>query len=200
MPQPVPEDEFLCWAASVGVGFDPRYPDAHSLCLLPAREAARFWVRPADAATWPHFAGSILKGLDQWEVGYLRPRFGRWPRSADPLSANDGIRDVVLRGAGVPDGWVGAVGYSRSERSAVLAVLFAYLAFGWHSDDDLFFVPDHGRQVVQTDHHDVIHAECETEERVRELVEHMTAAGYPPPTEPPDETFRWPHWMPRADG
>ena len=33
-------------------------------------------------------------------------------------------------------------------------MLFAYLAFGWCVDDDLFFVPDHGRQLLHADHHD----------------------------------------------
>ena len=74
-------------------------------------------------------------------------------------------------------------------------MLFAYLAFGWCVDDDLFFVPDHGRQLLQTDHHDVIHVECASEDRVRRLVAHMDEAGYELPEEPPDETFRRPAWM-----
>jgi hypothetical protein len=86
--------------------------------------------------------------------------------------------------------------YSRSEQFAVSAVMFAYLAFGWCSDDDLFFIPDHGRQVIQTDHHDVIHVECADEGRVLEFVSHLESAGYLLPVEPPDATFLWPRWMP----
>ncbi len=197
MAEAAASDAFLAWAAGVGVGFDPRYPDARCLGLLPPRDSARFWALPGDPGTWPHFAASVLGGLDRWEAGYLWPRPGRWPAAADSQSASERVRDVVLRGAGVPDGWAGAVRFGRSERPAVLAAVFAYLAFGWCSGDDLYFVPDHGRQVVQTDHHDVIHVECGDEGRVAELVGHMAAAGYPLPTEPPDETFKWPGWMPR---
>jgi hypothetical protein len=85
----------------------------------------------------------------------------------------------------------------RDEQAAAVAVLFVYLAFGGDSLDDLFFVPDHARQVVQSSHHDVVHVACRDEARVRELVRHMEAAGYPLPTEPPDATFKWPAWMPR---
>ena len=58
------------------------------------------------------------------------------------------MRDVMLRGAGIPDGWRGAVRFERDEENVLLAVLFAYLAFGWCVDDDLFLVPDHGRQLL----------------------------------------------------
>ena len=65
------------------------------------------------------------------------------------------------------------------------------------SPDDLFFIPDHGRQLLQTDHHDVIHVRCADEARVLELVKHMEQEGYALPTEPPDATFIWQAWMPQ---
>jgi hypothetical protein len=101
----------------------------------------------------------------------------------------------VLRGAGIPDGWTGAIGFEREEESLLIAVVFVHLLFGWCVDDDLYFVPNHGRQVLQTDHHGVIHARCRSEARVLELVAHMKEQGYELPTEPPDATFRWPAWM-----
>jgi len=187
--------EFLRWAAGVGVGFDERYPDSRYLSLLPPRDHARFWVLPADPATWPHFAASLLSGLDEWAAGLLWPCAGDWPDSRRSKSYNEGVRDVVLRGAGVPDEWRGAVRFERDEENVLLAVLFAYLAFGWGRDDDLFFVPDHGRQLLHTSHHDVIHAQCTSEERVQKLVGHMAKEGYELPTEPPDWTFKRPAWM-----
>jgi hypothetical protein len=195
MAEAVAGDAFLAWAAGVGVGFDPRYPDSRSLGLLPPRESARFWKLPGEIGNWPHFAGTILEGLDWWDTGYLWPRSGKWPAAVESCSHNERVRDVMLLGSGVPDGWVGAMRFARGEESAVVAVLFAYLAFGWCSDEDLYFIPDHGRQVVQTDHHDVVHVECAEEARVLELVGHMEVAGYPLPSELPDETFRRPHWM-----
>jgi hypothetical protein len=108
------------------------------------------------------------------------------------------VREVVLRGAGIPDGWAGAVRVDRAEEPAVVAVLFAAMAFGWCGADDLFFVPDHARQVIRTDHHDVLHAQCASEGRMGALVGHTAAAGYELPTEPPDWTFKRPAWMGRG--
>src|SRR5262245_20152454 len=105
----VPGEAFLRWAAGVGVGFDPRYPDSRCLSLIPPREHARFWVLPADPFTWPRFAASLLGGLDEWGAGFLWPRAGSWPGSGRSQSYNEGVRDVLLRGAGIPDGWPGAV-------------------------------------------------------------------------------------------
>lgn len=77
----------------------------------------------------------------------------------------------------------------------LIAVLYAFLIFGWYTADDLHFVPNHGRQLLQTDHHNVIHVVCESEKRVQQLVAHMNAAGYELPRELPDETFKRPTWM-----
>ena len=67
--------------------------------------------------------------------------------------------------------------------------------FGWSVPDDLFVVPDHGRQLLQTDHHDVVHVDFAEEGMVEPFVRH-TAEEYPLPTEPPDWTFKRPDWMP----
>ncbi|MBN9524198.1 hypothetical protein J0H58_37755 [bacterium] len=138
---------------------------------------------------------SLLGGLDEWDTGLLWPRSGSWPQSAHSQSYHEGVRGVVLRGAGIPDGWAGAVRFERDEGDALIAVLFAAMMFGWNESDDLFFIPDHARQLLQTDHHDVIHARCRSEDRVRELVADMAAEGYELPTEPPDWTFKRPAWM-----
>ncbi len=188
-------DEFLRWAVEVGIGFDPRYPDARCLSLLPPSSHARFWVLPRDPATWPLFVTSLLFGLDEWATGLLWPRCGAWPDTGQSRSLNESVRGVVLRGAGIPSGWAGAVRFHRDEEDVLATVLFAFLTFSWSVVDDLFFIPDHGRQLVQTDHHDVIHAECASEGRVRQLVEVMAEAGYELPTEPPDWTFKRPAWM-----
>jgi hypothetical protein len=190
----VPAVEFWKWAAGAAVGVDPRYPDSGCLSLLPPSAHARFWVVPGDPATWPHFIASLLGGLDEWETGLLWPRSGSWPKSDQSQSYNQGVRDVLLRGAGIGDGWSGAVRFGRDE-DALLAVLFAFVAFGWCVDDDLFFLPDNGQALLQTDHHDVIHVECRSEQRVLELVAHMAEEGYELPTELPDWTFKRPTWM-----
>src|SRR5262245_25154761 len=189
----VRSEDFLRWASGAGVGFHPRYPD--QLTFLQLADHARFWVIPPDPAAWPHFIAALLGGLDEWAAGYFWPRAGTWPRAIRSESHNERVCDIVLRGAGVPDGWAGAIRFDRAEESAVVAVLFATMAFGWCGADDLYFVPDHAKQIVQTDHHDVLHANCASEERVKELAGHMMAAGYALPTELPDWTFKKPVWM-----
>ena len=72
------------------------------------------------------------------------------------------------------------------------------MALGGDSCSDLYFVPDHGRQIVWAGHHDVIHVECADEARIQDLVRHMDAAGFALPTEPPDVASKWPAWMPQG--
>lgn len=197
--QAVSSKEFWRLAAAQGFGVDPRYPDSGCLSLIPLTDHARFWVVPPDPATWPHFVSSLLDGLDQWEAGVLWPRSGVWPQSGQSRSHNSGVRNVILRGAGVPDGWAGAIRFEREEEDVLIAILFSAMAFGWCVDDDLFFIPEHARQMLQTDHHNVIHAECRFPECVRKLVAHMATEGYQLPTEPPDWTFKRPAWMNSAE-
>ena len=199
--EPVSSEDFLRWTSGVGIGFDPRYPESQCLSLLPPSEHTRFWVLPPDPATWPHFTASLLNGLDEWDNGFLWPRCGSWPNPAKSRSLNEGVRDVLLHGAGVPAGWAGAVRFSRDDEEDVLvAVMYAFLAFGWCGDDDLFFVPDHGRQLLQTDHHDVILVECSSGERMQKLVADIAKAGYQLPTKLPDWTFKHPTWMAAPSG
>jgi hypothetical protein len=47
---------------------------------------------------------SHLDGLDPWASGYLWPCSGRWPAPAECLTRNERVRQVTLRGAGIPDG------------------------------------------------------------------------------------------------
>ena len=171
-------------------------PDSPYLHLLPPSDHARFWVVKGDASGWPRFIATILARLDPWDHGFLWPREGVWPDAGS--SRNALVRDVMLRGAGIPANSAGAVRFERGETDALVAVLFAFVTFGWCGEDDLTFVPDHGQQLVQTDHHDVIHVQCRSEERMLEMTAKMLEKGYELPLEPPDWTFIRPAWMPPA--
>src|SRR4051812_48249718 len=105
--------DFLTWASERGIGFDPRYPDSRCLKLLGSLDQARFWTLPPYPETWPHFVASYLECLDEWETGCLWPRSGSWPESGQSQSYNAEVRDVLLRGAGVSDGWAGAIRVHR---------------------------------------------------------------------------------------
>ncbi len=188
-------DEFLKWAHGVGVGFDPRYTNTNWLRLLPPRESSRFWVLPDHPCAIPHLIGAILDGLDEWKAGYLWPRAGRWPPFTDAF-LHESVRDIIWRSAGMPDAWTGAAHVACDEVHGVIAALFASVALGGDSLSDLYFVPEHGRQIVWAGHHDAIHVECADDFRIEQLVRHMEKAKFLLPTEPPDATFRWPAWMP----
>jgi hypothetical protein len=172
-----------------------RYPDSGRLVLLPTTEHTRFWVVPDVPHAWPHFLASLLEGLDDWAMGFLWLMSGKWPQSGPSQSHNQGLRDIILRGAGSPVGCRGAIRFDRNEEKSLVAVLFASMAFGGCVDDDLSFTPDHAQQLVQTSHHDVVHAVCRFEARVRKLVAWMSGAGYELAAEPPDWTFKRPAWM-----
>lgn len=193
--------EFLEWAGGVGVGFDDRYPDARHLTLILACDHRRFWALPDYFTAWPNFIASLLDGLDPWSTLTVWPRSQRWPHSRTAEDIDERVRDVMFRGAGIPVGWPGAVRFEKRELDSVLGIVFVTFTFGWCSLDDLCLVPDHGRQLIHTDHHDVAHVGCRDEARVQTFVAHMNARGYPLPVAPPDATFRWPEWMgPEPDG
>src|SRR5262249_16076851 len=139
MAEAISGEEFLAWASSVGIGFDPRYPESDRLVLLAPQAASRFWEMPDHPYAIPGFVDKGLAGFDPVATGILWPRDGCW-YTADTFD-NEQVRDVIWRGAGVPLGWSGAVRVKRDERHAVVAVLFASLALGGDGCSDVFFVP-----------------------------------------------------------
>jgi hypothetical protein len=186
----VSAQEFSDWAAENGINVEEGF-----LSILPNRPYTRFWVFPPDPAMLPHFINTLLVGLDKWKTGLLWPRSGKWFEKGQFSAENEGVRDTVLSGVGVPKSFKGALQFDQTESDSVISILFVYLVFHWCGDDDLFFIPDHARQVLQTDHHDVVHVECLSEEQIEKFVAHMASEGYELPTELPDETFIRPAWM-----
>jgi hypothetical protein len=138
-------------------------------------------VLPDHPYSIPHFVEAVLNGLDRWEAGYLWPRIGRWPTGADPGLPNERVRDVIWQGLGMPGGWAGAARVDRDEWPAVVAALFASLALGGDLCSDLYFLPDHGQQIVWAGHHDAINVQCVDKARILELVRHLERAGYATP-------------------
>jgi len=191
----IPRKAFFTWASRAGIGINPRYPASGFISLIPSRRHARFWELPADSVRWPHFVATMVAGLDEWKTAYLWPRSGGWPAAPEEWSHNEAARDVLLHSIGIPRGWAGAVRLIRGEQDKLLAVLTTYCTFGGCVDDDLFFVPDHGKQLLHSDHHDAIHVECASKKRLLQLVKHMAEAGFDLPTELPDPTFKRPAWM-----
>jgi hypothetical protein len=197
---PLPRDEFLAWAEAQGAGPDDRYEEPRCLAFKPFRNIGRFWVVPQHPGTWPHFIASWLDGLEPWGSAYLWFRGGRWPGPAAPApyDTDKGIRETILRGAEIPIGFDGAVRFERQERDRMIAVIFAQIAFGETTVDDLFVVPEHTRTILWVDHHEVVHAEFARRGLVKPFVEHMQAKGYSLPSAAPDWTFKPQRWMKRT--
>jgi hypothetical protein len=96
---------------------------------------------------------------------------------------------------GIPNAGIGAAYFEREEENKLIAVMFVMMLFAVDSDDDLYFVPNHGQQLIKTDHHGVIHFKSLSEEGIQRAVRQLDEMGFPLPTKSPDETFKRPSWM-----
>ena len=185
----IPAAEFLSWARVHAIA-----PDPECLCYLGRRSHDRFWEVPQRAADLPFFLNHLLEGLDPWEHCYLWPRRG-WAYAGTRERPKEQMYGIILDSAGIRPDFDGAVRYPKSEMEKLTAAAFASLVFGWTVADDLFVIPDHARQIVQTSHHEVVHVTFAEEQRVATYVEHMAAEEYVLPSELPDATFKRPDWM-----
>ena len=191
----IPTDRFVEWCAARHIQPDDRYSPPECLVYVPPCRHHRFWPVPERAAEIPFFASHLLAGFDPWAECFAWPRGGVWPDWGSSERIAQSVQDVILRGAGVPPDLHGAVRFTRDELPKLVTVIFAKLAFGWSVIDDLFVVPDHGRQFLQTDHHDVVHVEFSDSKYIAPFIKHMADEDYALPTELPDATFKKPDWM-----
>jgi len=133
--------------------------------------------------------------MGDWQSCYTWRHMGSWPQSVVAERVNDVVERRILEGLGVPLGTNAVVEFPRSEYDTLVTLLFSTTIFGWSVGEDLYVVPDHGRQLLKTDHHGVIHVSFRTEESLNECVEEMARRGFPLPKEVPDPTFKQPEWM-----
>ena len=87
-----------------------------------------------------------------------------------------------------------------AEYDRLVTLLFSTTIFGWSVGEDLYVVPEHGRHLLQTDHHGVIHMSFRTEESLNHCIVEMDRRGFPLPDEVPDSTFKQPRWMKNSEG
>jgi len=189
------ESEFLAWASRSGFHIDPRYPQSAVLALHPASEHHRFWEVPVEPERRPYFIASLLECMGDWQACHVWRHMGSWPEAAIPERINDVVELRILRGLGLPLGTAAVVEYARDEYDSLLTLLFSTTIFGWSVSEDLYVVPNHGRHLLQTDHHGVFHVCFRTEDSLDRCVEEMERRGFPLPGEVPDATFKQPGWM-----
>jgi hypothetical protein len=190
------EQAFLEWAAGKGLRLDPRYP--HSAVLGFRQESeSRFWVVPEEPARRPHLIASLLELMGEWQLCHVWRHLGSWPDPAtvDIRRVNEMVECCILRGLGLPLGTADVVVFDRGDLAALTTLLFSTTVFGWSAGEDLYVVPDHGRHVLQTDHHDVIHVSFHDAGEIEHWVAEMARRGFELPEDVPDETFKRPSWM-----
>jgi hypothetical protein len=187
-------NEFSAWASQRGIGVIS--PDGASagayywLNYLSSPGDGRFWGFPWEKSELLALIARVLNALDPWQSCWVFKREGGWSYAED----GDG-RDVILHSIGIPEGFQGAVGFAASEKAGLILLLVTQIAFGWYVLDDVWVVPDHGRQMIYTDHDGAVHVRFAEVERVDSFVQTLAKNGFPLPEEPPNETFRWPDWM-----
>jgi len=204
---PVSAKDFLVWAAQREIICDDRHSTSEqALVFKPYRSFQRFWECPQEPNHLVHFLRTFLEAMPTWQSCYLWSRNGCWA----PTTAGDGdsVIATAYRGAGIPEGWQGAIHFSRDDLASILTVLFVHCAFGWSICEDVSLVADHARLIAFVDHHNVIWAEFACAEELEPFVQRMAAAGYTLPVALPDPTFQPQPWItgksaqaaPRNDG
>jgi hypothetical protein len=159
---------------------------------------ARFWTVPPEPERRPHLIAALLELLGDWQICYVWRHLGSWPDTAsvDAERANDVVESRILQGLGLPLGTSDIVAFDRTDVAALVTLLFATTIFGWSVGEDLYVVPDHARQLLQTDHHGVIHVSFRDVGDIEYWVSEMARNGFDLPHDLPDETFKRPSWMP----
>jgi hypothetical protein len=109
---------------------------------------------------------------------------------------NDVVELHILQGLGLPLGTADVVIFDRVDLPTLIILLFSTTVFGWSVEEDVYVVPDHGRHVLQTDHHEVIHVSFRDAGEIGHWVSQMAQQGFDLPEDVPDATFKRPSWMP----
>lgn len=189
------ESEFIAWVRAHGMDLHESYPTTAILTFNPDLGHDRFWGIPTAPERRPHFIATMLKLLGDWASCFVWKHSGSWPRSADVGRINDVVELRILAGLGLPLGTADVVEFSCADFDTLVALIFSNTIFGWSVSDDLYVITADARCIMQTDHHDVIHASFRAAEDLDRFVKEMEARGFPLPDEVPDATFKTPDWM-----
>lgn len=189
------EDSFLNWAKHKGLTLDNRYPNAAVLRFEECEGDDRFWEVPHEPERRPYFIATLLDLAEEWSSCFCWRHLGSWPEAPDPGRLNDRIEYTILKGIGLPLGTRRIAEFGRADLDDLITLVFSTTIFGWSVGEDLYLVPDHAGQIIQTDHHGVVHVSSRSSEDIARFVEGMKAHGFDLPQEVPDSTFKPPKWV-----
>jgi len=192
----IAEDDFLRLLAEKGIGLHPKYPKSRALDFAAGSES-RFWQVPPEPERRPYFLATLIDLMGDWENCYVWRHLGAWPtpEPSDHDRINDAVERQILRGVRIPLGTNAIVGFDEDERDGLITLLFSTTVFGWSQPDDLQVVPNHGRSILHTDHHGVVHVTFPLGGELQAWVTKMAEEGFDLPEELPDSTFKRPSWM-----
>ena len=120
---------------------------------------------------------------------------GSWTTSIKGERVNDDVQAVMYKGIGINGDNADILAFRRNELASLVTLIFNQLVFGWHVGDDLYIIPDHGHQIIKTDHHDAVHVASLNDEAMVKYVKAMHDHKFELPEDLPDETFKRPDWM-----
>jgi hypothetical protein len=189
------EKHFLQWAAIHRLALDPSSSGSALLEFEPDPGLSRFWLVPVRPELRSYFLFTMLRLTGPWHSCFIWRHMGSWPLDPQPPNANDRVEYQILSGLGLPMGTADVVEFERAEVDKLLAVLFSTTVFAWGVGQDLYVVPDDGRYILKTSHHDVIEVFFRTQADLDRFVEGMAEEGFTLPTAVPDATFSRPDWM-----
>jgi hypothetical protein len=191
----IKEQLFINNIREIGLKLDPKYPDSAILSFDNVSTYSRFWNIPDQARKYPFFTNTILTNIDPWKYVYIWKHMGSWDVLKHRERVNDDIQALIYKGAGISRGNSDILQFTMENISEITTIIFNQLVFGWCVGDDIYIIPNHGKQIIQTSHHDVVHVEFLEKSRLNKFIKNMAKNRFPLPTEVPDGTFYKPDWM-----
>jgi hypothetical protein len=191
----IDKNKFLEMIKQKGIIIDPKYLQTADLTFDDDSELSRFWEIPEEARRIPYFVDTLLTLLEPWESIYVWKHMGSWNVAVKGERLNDDVQAILYRGAGLTENNADILIFKNTELAELAVIIFNQLVFGWHVGDDIYIIPEHGRQMIKTDHHDAVHVSFRDFASMKKYVEAMADAGFALPDDLPDETFKKPDWM-----
>ncbi len=188
-------EAFAVWTADRGIGRNPQYPQSDHL-VFTAESVSRYWPFPRAASDVPRFVSTLLSAVRPNDRYWVYPDRGVWThgREADSWPQTR-VWATAVHAIGVPAGLRGAVGFNSTDWNALCAMLFLLVTLGPSVLIDTLVIPEHGHALLYFEHHQVVWVAFRDQAGLDAVVSAMDGAGYPLPTEPPDETLKPVPWM-----
>jgi len=136
----------------------------------------------------------MLLSLPPWRSIILVRQGGSWNDTKNNARI-PAVQHRLTAGLGLAKAGGAPVFFTRSELPLIVAVLFVQQSFGMCMWDDTYAIPDHGKQLLKTSHHEVIWTYLRPGSSATTFVRRLAAKEFTLPKEVPDGTFTKPEWM-----